>query len=146
MFKSSVVRTSYEASRCSGSQRSDSCRHKYNTELHMLSSTLPEPAPSPHPHLQRRQRPHYIIPLPNSDTNSEGPCFELCVAMAPLSGEHQHHWPHSPRLRWMAAKQNHRAICLSQEGRKPQIKFKLFGGCVCQGYLASVLMGRQIKA
>lgn len=97
------------------------------------------------PSLRRENTsPRDVITLPHSDT-TQSPSFELCIAMATALHEHQHHCPQSPVLRWMAAKQIIGNFFLSQEGRELQIEFRLFGGYVCQGHLASVSMRRQIK-
>lgn len=89
-----------------------------------------------------------IIALPYSDA-MEGPAFELRVAMATAPSWTSASLPTIAYAEVDGCQANHRQIFfffLIQEGRKPQIKFRLFGGCVCQGHLASVLMGRQIKA
>lgn len=87
----------------------------------------------------------YIITAPYSDT-IEGPPFELRVAMPTAPSRTSTSLPTIAYAEVDGCQANHRQFFLSREGRKPQIKFRLFGGCVCQGHLASVLMGRQIKA
>lgn len=111
-----------------------------NVCLPLLPITWPAPVPA-----WEDTSLHYMITLPYSDT-TEGPSFELCVAVATTPSWTSTSLSTTAYAEVDGCQANHRQFFLSQEGRKPQIKFKLFGGCVCQGHLASVPMGRQIKA
>lgn len=129
----------------------------HNSDTFVMVNCPGHPPLSPLPHLHmasscpflRRYKPSLHYHSPSSDT-TEGPPFELCVAMATAPLRISRSLPTIAYADVDGCQTNHRRFFffffLSQEGRKPQIKFKLFGGCVCQGHLASVLMGRQIKA